>query len=123
MTRELLPSEIGARIERKAEQYFLQQVGGKLIARNYRTRGGEIDLIFECPRVLGCPDLVFVEVSAGLPGNWLSGLESVGGRKQRRLAHAIRHFLMRYRGRAFEIRIDVLDWDGTRFQHYRDVRI
>jgi Holliday junction resolvase-like predicted endonuclease len=120
--------EFGLAVERRAEEWFLKRFGGRLFARNYRIRGGEIDLVFECPCSKGSEselelELVFVEVRARLPGNWVNGFESVGGPKQRRLSRAIRHFLANYRGDARSLRIDILDWNGAEFRHYPNVWI
>ncbi|MGZ5313614.1 MAG: YraN family protein [Solirubrobacterales bacterium] len=61
----------------------LAQAGWRIVARNERTRYGEIDLIG-----LDCRALVFVEVKAGRP-NPIAGPErpalAVGGQKQRRI--------------------------------------
>ncbi len=104
--------ELGASSERSAEAWFLSRMGGRLVARNFRFRLGEIDLIFEVERVL-----VFVEVRARL-NPVQSGLESVDWKKQRKLARAIRWYLASYRGRAREIRVDVLQWDGSSWTHF-----
>src|SRR5437867_5046778 len=72
--------ELGRRGEAVAEA-FLRSQRYTIVARNYRCRAGEIDLV-----VLDGPVLVFVEVrsrrstAAGTP------LESVDGRQQARVA-------------------------------------
>jgi putative endonuclease len=80
----------GAGYERKAER-FLRSRGLRTIERNYRCRGGEIDLIMRDGRTV-----VFVEVryrrstAYGTPG------ETVSQCKQRRLLHAARHYLAKH---------------------------
>jgi putative endonuclease len=73
--------------ERKAAEY-LQAKGYEVLARNYRTRRGEIDLV---ARKGG--KVVFVEVK-----NWTAlGQDSlgqaIGAEKRHRIVSAARHFL------------------------------
>lgn len=81
----------GSRYEKLAEQY-LRRAGLRLLDRNYRARGGEIDLICR-----DGPTLVFVEVRFrrtsihGLP------VESVSAAKRRRLIHAATLYLQERR--------------------------
>lgn len=67
-------------------------LGGTIIARRWRCRGGEIDLV-----VRSAEWLLFVEVKARSRGNWDSdGLEAVGAIKRRRLCRAARLFLQEH---------------------------
>lgn len=77
----------GANAEEQACRY-LQQQGLRLIARNYRSRRGEIDLIMQ-----DADNLVFVEVRYRRQSRYGSGLESVGWRKQRRIVACAAHYL------------------------------
>ncbi len=70
---------------------FLQRQGLKVIAHNFRCRGGEIDLI--CRHRT---DLVFVEVRFRSNPGYASAMESVTLRKQRKLIHAARMFLLKH---------------------------
>jgi Holliday junction resolvase-like predicted endonuclease len=114
----------GLEIEERACEWLRLQSSWMLIARNFRSRGGEVDLIFEQLRPVTLPggglqnriELVFVEVRAREIGGMVSGFESVGPAKQRHLALAARAFLSRYRGRAQAVRFDVVDWDGFQFR-------
>jgi len=54
--RRLLPGTIGAQYERSTERY-LNRSGLRTMDRNYRCRGGEIDLVMEDDDTI-----VFVEV-------------------------------------------------------------
>lgn len=121
MTEETLSKlHFGLKIESLAERWYLDKTpGAHLLARNFRWRGGEIDLIFEEPSRLwpGRTELVFVEVRARLPGAWVSGVESVQGAKLRRLRQGISLYLSRYEGRAFGARLDLLAWDGSCWEH------
>jgi putative endonuclease len=67
---------------------FLQQAGLKLIARNFHSRYGEIDLIMEDGRTL-----VFVEVRYRSSDRYGSAEESVNHRKQARLVLTAASFL------------------------------
>jgi putative endonuclease len=115
----------GLEIEQKAAQWFLDQPGYRLLERNFRSKGGEIDLIFEhrrerrpSPATGGTQlELVFVEVRARSWDGLVSGLESVGPKKQRNLTRVARAYLARYRGGAQGVRFDLVDWDGIRFLH------
>lgn len=87
---------------------FLQGRGLTIIARGYRCRLGELDLV--------CSDdatLVIVEVKARSSRTLVNAKESVGRGKQRRLVQATRHFLMRH-PRYFDrrLRFDVVAVDG-----------
>jgi putative endonuclease len=65
--------------------------GLQVLSRNYNCRGGEIDLVMRDGAVL-----VFVEVRYRSSDRYGSGADSVTARKQSRIAHAARHFLMRH---------------------------
>lgn len=67
---------------------YLQRQGLKLLVRNYRCRGGEIDLVMEQGRTL-----VFVEVRYRSNPRFGGALESVDARKQAKLLHCAQHYL------------------------------
>ena len=67
---------------------FLRQQGLGLVERNYRCRGGEIDLIMQVDGVL-----VFIEVRQRSSVRFGSALESVDSRKRARLLHSAQHYL------------------------------
>lgn len=85
---------IGKDAERHAERW-LRNAGLQEIGRNYRCRGGEIDLIMK-----DGPQLVFVEVRYRHDDRFGGALASVDRRKQQRLVMAASHYLQRH------------DWDG-----------
>ena len=76
---------LGIRAERLAE-WWLRAKLFRIVARNYRVRDGEIDLIVQRGGTVA-----FVEVKAR--PHLTDGLESVSVRKQRRIARAARHWL------------------------------
>jgi len=69
---------------------FLMEQGLRKVARNYRCRHGEIDLILD-----DGDTLVFVEVRFRATGALVSAAESVTQAKQRRLLASAEHFLQR----------------------------
>ena len=73
--------------ERQAESH-LRGRGLKLIARNYRSRFGEVDLIMSDDEVI-----VFVEVKRRQSARFMNPAESVDVHKQRRLGLAAGRFL------------------------------
>lgn len=93
--------QIGAQGERNAENYLAGQ-GLKVVQRNYRCRGGEIDLLMQ-----DGDTLVFVEVRVRNQMGFGGPLASVDRRKQQRLALAAQHYLQRH-GWAGPCRFDVV---------------
>ncbi len=80
----------GIAAENRAAE-FLAARGLKLLERNFRVRGGEIDLI--------CRDggsVVFVEVRSRSRGDYGGAAASIGAAKQARLILAARHWLVRH---------------------------
>jgi putative endonuclease len=112
---------LGQQVENLAMERLIQ-AGWVCLKRNYRIRGGEIDLIFEESFEVGNQELVFVEVRARCgQEQWVSGVESVDWRKQRKLKRTINHFLMHYSGVAQSMRVDILAWDGRDWEHIKNV--
>lgn len=77
----------GREAEDAALQHLLRQ-GLTLVARNYRCRMGELDLIMRDGEAL-----VFVEVRYRRSSRFGGALESVDGRKRARLVQAALHYL------------------------------
>lgn len=76
--------------EEKASKFLVAQ-GLKLVARGYRCRLGELDIICS-----DGPALVICEVRARSSTAFVSASESVDRHKRRRIVGATRHFLMRH---------------------------
>lgn len=77
----------------KGEQlalHYLEKKGLKLISRNYRQRGGEIDLIMQEETAL-----VFIEVRLRKSIQFGSALESVTAQKQQRLIQTAQYYLQK----------------------------
>ena len=84
---------------------FLERHGLAIVARNYRTRVGEIDLIAHDRGTL-----VFVEVRLRKGGAFGGALASITPAKRSRLVAAAKHYLMRL-GREPFCRFDVIAVD------------
>ena len=102
----------GARAEEQAAR-FLAGRGLKILARNYRCRGGEIDLV--------CRDgatLVFVEGRLLTNRDFGGAAASITPAKQRRIALAANHYLA---GKPLPAcRFDAVLLDGTRIDWIRN---
>lgn len=83
----VMGSAAGSAAERLAENHLLK-AGLKPIARNFRCRMGEIDLIMQ-----DGGHLVFVEVRLRKSGNFGGAAASIHGQKQQRLVKAAQHYL------------------------------
>jgi len=117
-TQECSKTETGARFERMAEAHLLG-LGYRLLARNFRIKGGEIDLVFEDWRgERGV--LVLVEVRMRDANSFLRPEESITGLKEARLKKAAVAYISRYQGRAKEVRFDLVAVRGTAVAHYPD---
>jgi putative endonuclease len=87
---------------------FLQQHGLRLLARNARARGGELDLV-----MFDGEALVFVEVRYRAGNGFGGGAASVDHGKRRRLVRAAQAFLLRHPQHAdAPCRFDVIDASG-----------
>lgn len=93
----------------------LEQHGLTILARGYRCRLGELDIV--------CRDgaaLVIVEVRARGSNAFCSAVDSVDVHKRRRIVQATRHLLMRNGAwQAAPIRFDVVAFDGIDTQEPR----
>lgn len=98
---------IGRRAEAAAER-FLVGKGLEPVARNYRTRAGEIDLVMRART-----ELVFVEVRHRRDSRFGSAAESIDGPKRRRLVAAALHYLQRYGEQPCRFDVVTLDGDGA----------
>ena len=102
--------ERGNQGEDRACEYLIKK-GYKIIERNWRTKGGEIDIIAMKDEVL-----VFVEVKT-FPNATSDMLSSVLGiQKQKRIVKTAKHFLLKHRQYSNSyIRFDVIVMDMPGF--------
>jgi putative endonuclease len=97
----------GAREEQLALD-FLQAKGLQLVARNWRCRGGELDLIMREGKTL-----VIAEVRKRGNPNFGNAAESVDARKQAHIVHATQLFLSARREfSSAPVRFDVIAMDA-----------
>lgn len=109
--------KLGAAGERRAA-WFYRLRGYAIVARNVRSRGGEIDLI-----VRRGYTLAFVEVKTRQSLTAGEGYDAVGARKQAQLVSLASAYLARH-PHGGEVRYDVMSlfWNGRRFvvTHFAD---
>ena len=82
---------------------LLESKGFRIVARNHRTRRGEVDLIADDGQVLA-----FVEVKTRATDAFGGPAGSVSLRKQQRFVLAARDFLSRWQGPERAVRFDVV---------------
>ncbi|MCS6922972.1 MAG: YraN family protein [Fimbriimonadales bacterium] len=101
-------TRLGQRGEEQAAQY-LQAQGYRLLARNWRKREGELDIV-----AMDGDTLAFVEVKTRRTVRYGVAEESVDTRKQARLAQLAQRFIDEHPQLAFrECRFDVVVIDMT----------
>jgi putative endonuclease len=100
-----LPAHLrrGALGERAARNH-LQDLGLKFLTANFRSRRGEIDLVF---RDQDC--LVFVEVKTRSSEDWVRPAAAVNARKRRLLSQCGLDYLKVLRHPQVKIRFDIVE--------------
>jgi putative endonuclease len=115
----LQPVPDRARVGREAEQAaarFLESQQLTILARNYRCRGGELDII----AATSAGVIVIAEVRLRADARYGGGAASVDWRKQRRIQRATSHLLLRQPALARRpLRFDVLDLAPAGAGNYR----
>ena len=98
----------GREAEARAAHY-LERCGQRVVERNFRVRGGEIDLICRDGRTL-----VFVEVRQRSRGDFGGAAASITASKRRRIVLAAQHYLL---GKAdCDCRFDCVLIDGEKLE-------
>ena len=105
---------VGQAAEDRALSY-LQQRGLTLVERNFRCKGGEIDLVMQERNTL-----VFTEVRKRTDHRYGGAAASVTARKQARLIIAAQVFLQRYKAPP-ACRFDVIAIDGEQMDWLQNV--
>ena len=98
---------LGRRGERAAERH-LRRTGYRIVARNYRAAGAEIDLV-----AMDGDVLVFVEVKTRRSREAGAPEEAVDERKQKRMRRAAEIFATRYRADDITMRFDIVAVDAS----------
>lgn len=99
-----VPSEIGSWGERMAARCYLRR-GYRLLAHNYRTRLGELDLVLRSPEQA----VVICEVKTRRANAAVQGAEAVDAAKRRRLILAAQHYLQHTGQGDSAVRFDVAE--------------
>ncbi len=106
---------------------YLESQGYHILARNYRFKREEVDLVCRAPGVRdgSAGELVFVEVKARARVEYGRPEEAVTWRKQRRIVRAARAYLHEHRLAGTPVRFDVIAivLDGRRapqIEHFED---
>lgn len=89
--------------EQAAKQY-LQEQGLKFLTANFRSRRGEIDLIF---RDAGC--LAFIEVKTRSSEEWTRPAAAVDARKRRLLSQTALDYLRLLKNPPVKFRFDIVE--------------
>jgi putative endonuclease len=100
MTR--LRQDTGIKGEQIALSFLLGR-GYQLLAKNWRCRSGEIDLI-----MMDGPVLVFVEVKARRGTSYGLPQEAVGSKKQAKIRRLAQYYLMVAKQNEQDLRFDVV---------------
>lgn len=106
LSRSRTAKQISGQIGEDAALAYLLQQGLTLVERNFRCKGGEIDLVMQAQDTL-----VFVEVRKRADKNHGGAAASVTLAKQKRLIIAAQIFLQRYKMPP-ACRFDVIAIDG-----------
>ncbi len=106
---------LGAAAEARAADHLTAK-GLRILDRNYRVRGGEIDLVG-----LDGASVVFVEVRFRRSGGFGGAAGSITAAKRSRIVLAARHWLMAHdRHQHSPCRFDCVLIDGDRIDWIRD---
>jgi len=105
--------ELGQRGEEQALRWLREQ-GYKIVARNYRWRGGEIDLIARDGDYLA-----FIEVKTRTDEQFSLPEEALTREKQRRIIRTARRYIAEHRPE-LDLRFDVVAIAGGKIRLYKD---
>jgi putative endonuclease len=100
-------ASLGVQAEAAMASWYSAQ-GYEILARNWRTKGGEIDIVAVLDDVV-----VFVEVKARSSARFGTGLDAITPAKMARLHRLGRAFLREHALAGRTMRVDVASWvDG-----------
>jgi len=104
----------GAKYEEIASEY-LRGLGYRIIGRNYRCRGGEIDIV-----AIDGGTLVFLEVKGGKGEEFGHPVERFNRRKLERILTCA-YLFMEEMGLNLPFRVDLLVVFGGTVEHYKGI--
>jgi putative endonuclease len=82
---------------------YLKRQGFQILTRNFRIRGGELDIV-----AIDKDTLVFIEVKTRSSGDFGTPLEAIGYYKMRSLIKTAEFYKMKYRNLPELMRIDAV---------------
>ena len=92
------------RLGERAAQKYLQKLGLKFLTANFRSKRGEIDLVFQDDDCV-----VFVEVKTRSSEDWTRPAAAVDTRKRRLLSQTALDYLRLLRNPQVKIRFDIVE--------------
>jgi len=95
---------------------FLTAKGFEILARNFHTREGEVDLIAKDSK-----QIIFVEVKARRSAKFGEAIESVSEDKLRKVVEAGEKWLQQNNLSDASYRVDVIAIDNGKLQHFEGV--
>ena len=105
LARDAQPEHLRrGRLGERAAKQHLRAAGLKFLAANFRSRRGEIDLVF---RDADC--LVFVEVKARSSEDWTRPAAAVNARKRRLLSLTALDYLKLLKQPPIKMRFDIVE--------------
>jgi putative endonuclease len=108
MTKISKPANAAGKSAEDIAASYLTQQGLKLITRNFHSRFGEIDLIAIQQHIL-----VFIEVRYRKNERFLAVVETIDGRKCRKLVATSEYYLIKHKAyQNFQCRYDVIAITG-----------
>lgn len=97
---------------------YLEKKGYKIIGRNFRALGGEIDII-----ALDGNTLAFIEVKARSGSEYGTPLEAITKRKMRSIIHTAQFYKMKNPKLPDAMRIDAVAIDFDGFNEVRSIEL
>jgi len=104
---------IGAQYEEKTCR-FLQEKGYTLLASNYQTKFGEIDII-----ALKDKCLSFVEVKYRAYKRYGNPIETIGYHKRRNIVNSSKYYVMKNNYIGYSVSYDVAIWYEGKLTFYK----
>ena len=107
--KALIPKARLGRVGENLCCWYLKNRGWEILARNYRSKGGEVDIIAMTKNELqpSRPKLIFLEVKTRQSPHGLGPECSVSERKRRRILNCLRHWLLEHQYPRAELRCDI----------------
>ena len=107
--------QLGAKFESLAAGY-LEKEGYRILAKNFRSYHGEIDLVAEDHGVL-----VFIEVKYRTNAKYGTPFDAVGWRKQQKIIQAAEYYRLANRVPEYvPCRFDVIGFTNGRLEHIKN---